>query len=324
MPSLASQHIDAPLSNISVAYIQGQDRFIASKVFPNIPVQKQSDRYFKYNKGDWFRDEAQVRAPSTESAGGDYTIDNTPSYFCTKYAFHKDVSDDEVANADTPLSPERDATQFLTEKLLLRKEVLWQKNYFGSGIWGTDFTGVSTTTSGNNLCQWSDFTNGAPITDVRKAKQVIAGGTGFEANTFVLGRKVFDKLCDHPLILDRIKYTQRGVTNEEILASLFGVDQVLVANGVVNSAAKGATDSLDFLFGNSAMLCYVEKNPGLQKPSAGYMFSWAGLLGSSAFGSRIKNFRIEALEAQRIEGEMAFDMKVVATDLGVFFNGIVA
>ena len=68
-PNINSVHVDAILTNISVAYLQNQDNFIADKVFPVIPVDKKSDKYFTYTKNDWFRDEAQRRAPGTESAG---------------------------------------------------------------------------------------------------------------------------------------------------------------------------------------------------------------------------------------------------------------
>jgi hypothetical protein len=73
-PNINSVHVDAILTNISVAYLQNQDNFIADKVFPIIPVDKKSDKFFTYTKNDWFRDEAQRRAPGTESAGGGYNL----------------------------------------------------------------------------------------------------------------------------------------------------------------------------------------------------------------------------------------------------------
>ena len=72
MPKMQNIHIDRALTNMSVAYMQDADVFIAGKVFPIIPVQKQSDLYFIYEKEDFFRDEAAERAAGTESAGGDY------------------------------------------------------------------------------------------------------------------------------------------------------------------------------------------------------------------------------------------------------------
>ena len=46
-PTLSQVHVDAILTNSSVAYIQAADNFIANKVFPIVPVDKQSDLYFK-------------------------------------------------------------------------------------------------------------------------------------------------------------------------------------------------------------------------------------------------------------------------------------
>jgi hypothetical protein len=60
------------------------------------------------------------------------------------------------------------------------------------------------------------------------------------------------------------------------------------------------------------------------QPSGGYIFSWTGYLGAGPAGNRIKRFRIEQIASDRIEGEMAFDAKLVAPDLGVFFEDAVS
>ena len=54
-------------------------------------------------------------------------------------------------------------------------------------------------------------------------------------------------------------------------------------------------------------------------PSAGYTFSWTGATGASDSGGRIKRFRLELLESDRVEIQMSFDQKLVAPDLGYFF-----
>jgi hypothetical protein len=38
----------------------------------------------------------------------------------------------------------------------------------------------------------------------------------------------------------------------------------------------------------------------------------------------MKRFRMEANASERIEGEMAFSLKTVATDLGTFISGVVS
>ena len=312
---------------MSVAYIQNQKDYIADQFAPLIPVQKQSDRYFVYTKGDWFRDEAQERAPGTQSAGSGYDLDNTPTYYAPVYALHQDVPDQIADNSDTPLRPYEDAQLFVTQRLLLKRERIWTSTYFGTGIWnGTgagDITGVASGPSfPTSILQW-DQPASTPIQDIHNMKALMLTQTGFEPNTLVLGYKAFHRVINNPSILDRIKYTQRGIVSADLLASLFELDKVLVGKATVNTAQKGAVDAFQLVHGNHALLAYVAPNPGLRVPSAAYTFAWTGLLGAGAFANRIKRFRMEWLESDRIEGEMAFACKVVAADLGMFVNGVV-
>ena len=90
----------------------------------------------------------------------------------------------------------------------------------------------------------------------------------------------------------------------------------------MNTAAEGVTDSIDFVATKKALLAYAAPSPSLQKPSAGYLFVWTGMVGAGN-GIRIKRYRMEHLAADRIEAESAFDAKVVAADLGVLFYDIV-
>jgi len=316
-PTTNDVHVDAILTNISVAYIQDQGNFIANRVFPSLPVEKQSDKYFKYTKGDWFRDEAQLRAPSTESAGSGYSL-STDTYSTSVYAFHKDVDDQVRANADNPLNPDRDATTFVTQRMLLRQEIDWNTNYFTTGIWDTDVVG------GSDFTVWSNYTSSDPIEDIETGKSTMLTNTGFMPNTLVLGYDVFRQLRHHPDIVDRIKYTSSEVPAEGILSRLFGVDRVLVTRGIKNSGAEGAADSFAQIHGKNAALYYVAPSPGLLTPSAGYQFAWRGVSDGMGQNIGISRFRMPELRADRIEAQMAWDYKVVSTDLGYFFSACVA
>ena len=324
MPNQKQAHIDRALSNISTAYIQGADKFIASKVFPIIPVKRQSDVYYTYDKGDFMRDEAQVRANSTESAGGDYDVKVSAPYYCQVQSFHKDVSPQDKANYDVPLNADIDAMEYVTEKMLIRREMTWASKFFTKGVWTTEVAGVDASPATNQLVKWSKETS-TPIEDITNYCIKVASQTGYRPNTLVLSPTVYNALAQHFDIIDRIKYTQKGVITSDLLATLFGVEHIHVAWAVVNSAAKGTKDNIDFIMGNNALLCFVEPKPGLKKPSAGYIFSWSGFDGSGAYGSRIVRLPMDilGLGTERIEGEMAFDAKVIGQDLGVFFADIV-
>lgn len=323
MPTMQNAHIDRALTNTSVAYMQDASAFIADKVFPIVRVKRQSDVFYIYNKGDFMRDEAQVRGAASESVGGDYGVEASEPYYCRKHAFHKDVTPEERANYDEPLDADTDATDFVSQKMLIRREMEWASKFFKTGVWGTEIVGNATADSGK-VVFWNSPTSD-PINDITTAAVQMASETGYKPNTLVLSPFAFNALKNHEDILDRIKYTQKGIVTEDLLATLFGVDNVYVAWAVVNSAAKGSDDSVGFIMGKHALLCYSAPNPGLKKPSAGYIFAWTGLEGSGAYGNRIVRLPMDmlGLGTERIEGELAFDAKKICADLGVFFKDIV-
>lgn len=325
MPSRSQTHIDTMLTNISVKYMQDPGNFIASLVFPSVPVKQQSARYFKYLRDDWFRDDMTERAMGTESAGGDYTIDNTPTYFCNTFAYHKDVYEQDRLNADNPLTPDQDATEFVVEKVKLNQENAWANKYFKAGVWGQNYVGDTTAGTGKFI-KWSDYNNSDPIANVSEYATNMLSVTGKRPNTLVIGQRVYDALKQHPDILDRIKFTQKGVITLDLLATLFDIPRILVARAIQNKAVKGATNAdMDFICGDNALLCYSTPSPKLKEATAGYTFSWTGLMGSNALGGRINRFSLPQLGigTERIEVEIAYDMKVVAADMGAFLSNAI-
>jgi hypothetical protein len=324
MPTKGKAHIDKALSNMSVAYMQDESNFVADKVFPKIPVKKQSDVYFIYNKRDFYRDEARVRGGATESVGGEYGVEASDPYYCKVWSFHKDVTEQDRQNYDEPLNADQDANDFVTQKMLIRREVQWASKYFVTGVWGTEITGVAANPGATEAIKFNLATSD-PINVVTNQSVVMAGATGFKPNTIVMSPFVFMALKNHEDVLDRIKHVQKGVVTADLLAQLFEVDNVYVTWGVVNTAAQGATDAISFIMGKHLLLCYVNPKPALKKPSAGYIFTWTGLEGSGAYGNRIIRIPMDSLGlgTERIEGEIAFDAKIIASDLGVLFKDIV-
>lgn len=329
-PNARAVHVDQPLTNISIAFLQNAANFVAGQVFPNLPVQKQSDLYYTFDRGYFNRDEAQKRAPGTEAAKVGFDL-ATASYFADVWAVKHGIPDQIAANADAVLNLERSAAELVTHKMLLRREKDWAANYFTTSVWGTDYTGVAASPGTGDVIQWSDQTSGNPIGDIRTAKTDIMESTGFMPNTMVMSQRVLDALVDHPDIVDRIKYSggvgnqNPAITSEQALSQLFGIPRILVMRGVENTAAEGDTNVHSFIGGKNALLTYSAPTPGIMTPSAGYTFSWQGYLGqTNTFGMATKRRYRDELETTEIEGAMAFDHKLVASDLGVYFSGIVA
>ncbi len=325
MPVMQTAHIDRALTNMSVAYIQDASNFVADKIFPVMSVTRQSDLYYIYKREDFLRDEARERGAISESAGGDYGLE-TDVYYCKKYAFHKDIAPEERLNYDQPLDADIDANIFVTNKMLIRRENVFTEKFFTPGVWNNEVTGVAggTTPTAGQTIMWNYETSN-PIADITNASILMASKTGYRPNVLLLSPWAFYALKNHPDILDRIKYTERGIVTADLLASLFEVQKVVVGWSVANSAVQGAAENTDFIAGKHALLAYVAPRPMLRSPSAGYIYSWNGLPGNAGYGARVNRIPMPILGmgVERIEAEMAFDIRQCSADLAVFFNGIV-
>lgn len=325
-PTQSDLHVNVPLTNVSIAYMQSADSYIADKVFPKIPVNKQSDLYWKYSKSDWRRTDVKRRAPGTETPGVGWT-QTMDTYFCHPYGVHKDIADQERANADSNFNLDRDATEFITSQHLIKRDVDWTSNYFKTTVWGTERTGVVAAPAAGQFLRW-DVASSDPIGDVSRWFIEFRRLTGFAPNIAILGAYVMSALKQHPDIIDRIKYTQRGVVSEDLIATLFDIDELYVSYATISSGpqindapAQDAAATYDFIGSSVGVLfAYAPPSASTMTPSAGYTFNWKGYLGGNAQGIRIKRFRMEHIASDRIEAEQTYDMKVVSTDMGLFLN----
>jgi hypothetical protein len=330
LPGSSELHINAPLTNVSVAYLQSSDAFIANKIFPRVPVQKRSDIFWKYSKSDWRRTDAKKRAPGTESAGVGWN-QTTDQYYCEVYAVHKDIEDQVRANADSNWNLDSDTSRFLTGQLLLRRDLDWADTFFKTGVWATEHEGVGSGPTGTQFLQW-DLTASDPLVNETGWATDFRLLTGFDFSFMVLGADVWKALKNHPAILDRIKFTQKGVVTKELVASFFDVPRLEVAYASQNTGpqindavAQDAAGTQEWVIDSkSALLGFAPGSPSLLSPSAGYTFTWKGYSGGNAEGLAMSQFRMQHLKSDRLEGEMTYDMKVVSPDCGVFLRNVVS
>lgn len=324
MPTVNQVHVNRPLISFAVGYMQKQEDYVADKVFPIVPVKNKSDNYAVVPKEDWFRDEAAERAPATESAGSDYEVDLTPTYNARRYAFHKDISDEERSNTDAPIADvDRRATRFVMQKLLIKKEKLWVSKFFTTGVWTTELTGVNGAPAGaTEFTKW-DKSSSDPIKLIDDLRTTIAQLTAHRPNKLVLGPRAWIALKNNAAVLARLGDSERAIITLRVMAQLLELDEVLVPYGVENRAKKGAAADFQFIHGANALLVYTTDAPAMDEPTGGYTFSWTGLQGAGGSVVRIRKLPVPLKDADRIDGDMAFDQKVVAPDVGVFFNGVV-
>ncbi|RZL29666.1 MAG: hypothetical protein EOP64_00240 [Sphingomonas sp.] len=304
-----------------MAYLQDAKDFIASQVFPRVPVQKQADRYAVYDKRYWFQARSQKRAPATESVGIGYKVNTAPTYFCDEWAVHKDIPYEDYVNADDYLKPDTDAVNLCTRHNLLAMERQFFATYLQKGVWqGFRRQGqigdFSVQEDGQGY--WDSPTSD-PAADIDRLKLNIKRGTGQDGNVLVLGQSVYYALRSHPAVKDVFKYTRPGIIDAQLLTAVFGVPKVLVAGAVMDTSANDLGDaSLDFLTDNDVLLVHAPDNAGLQVPTGGYIFDWVAAPGSGGLNSVVATYDMPLVRAKRVEAMMNFDMRIVGPDLGIF------
>jgi hypothetical protein len=329
-PTGADLRIDTLLSDVSIGYMNEPSSYVADQVFPIINSKVRSGKYAIYKKHEWFRDEAKKRAPLTESAGGHFEIDTPGTYYCDDYSFHKDYADEDVTDSDDVYNIEDDCASYTVEKIRLNREVRWATAYFGEGIWSNDLSGQTDAPSTNEFRVWDDYTNSTPIEDIDDAKTLIRIGTGVDGNVLVVSERVHKALKNHPDVLDRFKYTQKGLITEDMLAGVFEIDKYIVAKAVKTTTNEGAsTQTMAYIVDQyGALLMYVNPRPSKRRPSAGYIFRWNRPRFGGADGQRFttttRKFYMPKVQGTRIESSSFEYMDAIAADCGVFFKNAVA
>jgi len=319
-PGAGDVHVDAPLTNISIGYKNPE--YIAGMIFPLVLVQKRSDIVPEFYQSAWFRDEAQQLTEREAPPVSGYNVNTSDTYYCNEYGIGHFISDARRANQDIPFDAYRDGTEWVSDKLDLRRERHFVANFWTTGVWGTDEVG------GVDFTKWSTYASSTPIQDMRDYMRVVRRATGRTPNKLILGDLTFDVLADHPNLLDRIQYgsgsDSPAIVTPNLIAQVLGIETVLVGTSVYTADEEGTAESSVTYTANwddDALLLYVPDRPSLFAPAAGYTFVWQTAFGGMRF---IKVRRDpQSDKGDLVEGMEYWDMKVTAANAGLFMSDAV-
>jgi hypothetical protein len=321
MPQPIGTVIAGPLANVSVAY--RPTGAIGDRVFPIIDRCPPLAKIGRYLKGAWFRDEAGIRGPGARANRGGFPTDFL-SVTPVEYAFASEVTDEARRNAaalgSMPLQPDTDAIEFCTGKIDIKKErrikaLIAATTWIDGNSGGEDAEGLWAPAGATNTF----------LTDISTGIKAVHAATGIKPNKLVVDLGTYLKLCEVESVLDKIKYTQRGIVTADLLASMLGLSEVLVGEMSYSSAKENkagtdftsasiweinATKGMGFLF-------YSPAAPGLKVPSAGYQARCAYEDGAVR---RTTTWRENAEHQDVYEVAENTDIVAVGTDLGYMWK----
>jgi hypothetical protein len=296
-------HMDAVLTQISLAF--PNNALVGERLFPSIGVKKQSDKYYVFGREAWLPETSDYRAPGGEAneiPGFKVSLD---TYYAQEHALQVAVTDEERENVDSPFSPDRDGAELVTAKVLLGREIA-MKNLVTTT---TNYaTGLSVTLSGT--AQWNDYTNSDPISNIRAGVRAIHAKVFMEPNTAVIPYLVMSTLEDHPDIIERIKYSERAVLTPEIIASVLGLQNVIVPGVGVGTGPVGSNGNaltVGYLWGKDVVLAWVPPRGGLKTPAFAYEFTWGS--------PYVDRWREDKRKSDLIRYQRRYDLKMVGVEI---------
>lgn len=318
-------HLDQLLTNLTLDYVTEQN-YIADQIFPVVDVAKKSDEFYTFDPAESNRegtDEVTLLAPRTTPRKFDVSH-GTDTYLAKVYGLAFDIDVQTAANEDENLRVRERKAKLLMDKLLKKRDRDFIDTFMKTGVWGEDLAGAT------DFTKWSDAAS-TPIDNVRQWKRDFqVRNYGFKPNKMVVTQDIIDELMANPQILGRINggatIANPAMIDMTLLANVFGVEQVLIADAVSNTAAAGATEVADYMIKDQILLTYSPESAGLETPASGLIFAWNSIPNVS-WGISMETFSDDSLRrfqiAEEVHGKMAYDMKVVGSKLGTYISDVI-
>ena len=260
-------HIDHHLSNVALNYRPAG--FIADRLFPTVPVAKQSDTYVIFEQADLFRKENTVRARGGE-ANKIHTRVSSAGYYCKNYALKADVTLEDRANAD-PLF----VRQFEEGRVMRLQDGLfldWELRL--ANLLSSPANVGSSAAVGS---AWTDYSLSDPLGDIFRAVDNVEISTGYRPNRVLFSGNAWRHFRRNGKVID--KATNPHVTGGGVYPSARQIEdllemQVLVGNAWQNSAQEGLGMNLSQIWNDHVLVYYAPDQPSMESPSFGYNFRW--------------------------------------------------
>jgi hypothetical protein len=259
-------HIDQVLSQMAVGY--RPEGFIADMVFPTVSVNKQSDLYMVFSRGDRTRPEDDTRAPGVRAKRVTEDV-GSGLYYAKNYALASPALLEDKANADPAhiAGILNGKATFILDKLLIN----WERRIALQVTSGSNVGSSSAVASG-----WTG-TGASPLTNLNTAIDNVYDANGVRPNRIVMGLDAWRSFRRNSDVRGLIFGTNNGggYPNVQQAAQLLDVDQILIGGGFYNAAQEGQAESLAKIWADNVLVYYAPPAPTKEKPSFGYNFRWA-------------------------------------------------
>lgn len=320
--SLGSWKPDLRLSNLAIAYYE-EPTYAHKRIFPVCPVPLPSGHFYEFSKADLARDNVHQKPPYGSVQPAIFGI-SQQSYSCKVYQTL--IGLDKIMalpyqREGGAFDPVRARVKTLTEQISLHQERDFAEKFFKASAWSNVWTGAATANPAQKQFKKFDSDSSDPTALFETLAIEIKREGRRRPNKLALGVETYAALRNNPTITERIKYSgtaqNPAIITTQVLAQMFGVEQVVVLDATYNSAKIGAKEKMEYVCDSKgALLLYAPENVRIDEPSAGMIFSWT-LNGNDYIAVE----QIEGAPASHVdllEGLIAYDMKKTSDALAIY------
>lgn len=272
--------------------------YIGHRVLPVTNVAVQSGTFGRIPIEQLLQVRTTQRAPGSGYNRGDWKFE-TSSYATKENGWEEPIDDREAKMYQHYIDAEMVSTARAFDAVLSNAERRVAAMVFNPTTW----TGASLTTGITN--EWDDYVNATPINDVNAAVTKVWEGSGLWANALIINRHVFRNLRMCEQVTERIASSGAGSPTKQtdvtpaLLAQVFDLDFIIVADGAQNTAAEGKTASISSVWSNEyAMVARIATTNDFREPCLGRTFHWAG--DGSEVDGRVESYRDETVRSDII------------------------
>lgn len=268
MTPAGARIVDPVLTTIAQGYMNSD--MVAPALFPSVPVALRGGNIITFGKEDFMLYGSQ-RAPGENTKRVQFGYSGS-TYALVDYGLEGQVPIEVLQEGQNSVGIDHSAMAIRKVSNIMALRLEKQAADIARTA-ATYPAGNKVTLSGTG--QWSDFSGTSqPIQNIETAKEAVRAAVGKRPNTVVMGAQVMSKLRQHPVVVDRMKYTGRDVATAEILAALFGVERVLVGDAIFASDAGVFSD----VWGKDVVIAYTELASvgDMGAPTYGYTYTLNG------------------------------------------------
>jgi hypothetical protein len=266
-------HFDAPLVSYATGYAVMQDLLIADKVMPIVPVEKQSDLFYQWDKDDAFQEVvAVVNAPGGNLTEISPRQSRTP-FATLQYAVRTFLPTETEANADAALKLAMRYVQLPMDKLLISRELRVKRKVTDASKYAT--ANKVTLAAGE---KWNGGASSDPVANIHAMMEASL----MPITHIAMSEKTYNAFVRNPAVQKYVasKTAIKPKPNAEHageFSALLELPEFIIGRQKYKSGAS----AYDYIWGGDVVLYHLPTTlPPMGRPIAFNTFRWTGGLGS--------------------------------------------